>query len=72
MEHAHPLPAPDDVRACGAMVVLLHPHGAEDAGLALMRGWGPTVPMAVVSALPIAGSARTGQAYKVLIEASSS
>lgn len=48
------------------MVVLLHPHGAEDAALALMRGWAPAVPMAALSALPVAGCAGTGQAWDAI------
>lgn len=67
MDHARPLPAPDDVRACEAMVVLLHPHDAENAVLALMRGWAPAIPMAALSALPIADSAGIGQAWDAIV-----
>ena len=71
MVNIHPVPALDDVRACEraceAMVVLLHPYGAEAAALALMRGWKPAVPTTALSALPVAGSTGTGQAWDAIV-----
>ncbi len=60
----HPLLAPDRQRARthAALVILLHPHGAEAVALGLARTWSSAVPAALLSTLRASGGDQAEEA----------